>query len=127
MTSQTGAAVRIYRPRNYRFQLGQDRYLSVFIDHQERGELWTNQVRTFDVGPGRHEVRLGTSLHRSRSMSFEVDVGQTADFACPRFWSSVGWARLHPATEKDLAGIAKLRSQSPLPRNLADKPPSESG
>jgi hypothetical protein len=128
MTKDIGGAVRIYRPRNYAFLLGQDRYLTVFIDRKERGELWTKQVRTFEVAPGLHEVQLGTGwgwLHRSETLSVEIGVGETADFACPRFWSSAGWARLRRATEKDLAAMTGLRVETPKPRNLAEQQQNE--
>jgi hypothetical protein len=104
--------------------MGQDRYFTVFIDHKERGELWTNQVRTFDVAPGLHEVQLGTGwgwLHRSQPLSLEVGVGESAELACPRFWSSVGWAHLRWATKNDLVGMAALRTETPKPRNLAEQ------
>jgi hypothetical protein len=124
MARVIGGTVRICRPRNYFFQVAQDRYLTVFIDRRERGELWTDQVRTFEVAPGQHEVQLGTGWgwwHRSQTLSFEVGPGEIADFACPRFWSSVGGARLRPATEKDLAGVSEGRKDSPKPRNLAEE------
>ena len=116
-----GAAVSIYRPRNTRLQPGQDRYLKVLIDQKERGEVWIKQVRTFDVAPGPHKVQLKSWLLRSRALSFEVGVGETVAFACPRFWSSVGWPSLRPATEKDLAGMAELRTDPPKPRNLGEQ------
>ena len=124
MTRRTGSAVRIYRPKNFLLQWGQDRLMTVFVDGEKRGEIWTNQVKTFDIAPGRHEVRLGTGwgwLHRSSTLSFEVGVGEIADFACPRFWSGSGWARLRPATETDLAGMSRLQTESPIPRNLAEQ------
>lgn len=125
MTRQAGAAVRIYRPGKLPWEVAGDGYFTVFIDRKERGELWTNQVRTFEVAPGQHELQLGTGwgwLFRSQRLSFEVGVGETADFACRRFWSSRGWSSLRPATKKDLAAIAKLTPKPPTPRNLGRDP-----
>jgi len=106
-------------------QLSQS-YFTVFIDGVERGELWGNQVRVFDVSPGTHTVQLGLGwgwVLRSRSLSFSVEDGQTADFACNRILLLWEFPNLHPALEKDLARMQKLLGTPPVPRNLAKPDP----
>jgi hypothetical protein len=116
----SGAAVRVYRPRAF---IGGAGYVTVFIDGTAIGELWSNQVKTFDVAPGRHEIKVGAGwgwVQRSRSFSFDVGVGELANFAAAPLLTILGLACLRPATDRDKAAMDGFYAAPPVPRNLAN-------
>lgn len=64
------ARVRIYRPRAL---IGMSGYFHVLIDGIDRGELWPNQVKVFEVSPGHHEMQLKQGLGtRSSLLTFSA-------------------------------------------------------
>jgi len=113
----TGASVRIYRPRA---GIGDSGYLHVFLDGIDVGELWANQVRTFDVAPGEHQLRLTQFVIRRASLSFSVREGEALELACSRF-AVLGLFGLHPATRRESQKIRVLgdHADRPIPRDLA--------
>jgi hypothetical protein len=116
---RSGALVRLYRPKAVIAWAG---YFTVFLDGAERGELWGDQVRVFEIAPGRHEVRVkqGWGLFQgSPTLPFEAGPGQAVEFACSRLSSVLGWADLHRATATESAKVRRYVDQAPAPRNLA--------
>ena len=98
------ASARIYRPRAV---IGDSGYFRVFLDGMDVGELWADQVRTFEVVPGQHQLRLMQFVVRRGSIAFSVEEGQVMELACSRL-AVFGLLGLHPATPKESQGSANL-------------------
>lgn len=111
-----GASVRIYRPRALIGDLG---YFHVVLDGNHVDELWADQVRTFEVVPGKHQLRLTQFVIRRGSIAFCVEQGQVLELACSRL-AVFGLFGLHQATPKESQRIRELdeRRGRPVPRNL---------
>jgi hypothetical protein len=111
------AEVRIYRPRALIGALG---YFSVIIDERDRGELWPNQVRTFNVHSGDHQIQLRQGvITKTSPLKFSVESQQRVDFACSRLRTVAGLVGLHPASPKESEKMQMLIPHPPEPRNLA--------
>lgn len=110
------ASARIYRPRAV---IGDSGYFRVFLDGMDVGELWADQVRTFEVVPGQHQLRLMQFVVRRGSIAFSVEEGQVMELACSRL-AVFGLLGLHPATPKESQRIRELdeHRERPAPRDL---------
>jgi hypothetical protein len=95
-------------------------YFHVLIDGIDRGELWSHQVKSFEVSPGQHEVQLkqGVATH-SELLTFSADPKEVMEFACSRLLTAVGLTGLHPATTSESLRMQKFMVKPPTPRNLA--------
>jgi hypothetical protein len=100
----------------------------VLIDGVDRGELWPNQVKVFDVSSGQHEIQLRQGLAtKSSALTFSTDSEQVAEFACSKLLTAVGLTGLHPATKEESVRMKKLIVAPPTPRNLGSPrdPPAD--
>ena len=98
------SSVRIYRPRA---GIGDSGYFRVFLDGADVGELWAGQVRTFEVAPGEHQIRLTQFMIRRESFTFSVREGEGLELACSRL-GAFGLFGLHLATPKESEKIRKV-------------------
>jgi len=99
---------------------------TVLIDDREQGELWPKQAKTFQVTPGHHKLRLTQGiLTKSHELSFSVEPGESAEFACSRLLSIFGLMGLHAASAPERAKMRGLAVDTPTPRNLAISNPEE--
>ena len=112
----TEASIRIYRPRA---GIGDSGYFHVVLDGIDVGELWADQVRTFEVVPGEHQLRLQQFVIRRESIAVSVEEGQVLELACSRL-AVFGLFGLHRSTPKESQRIRELdeRRGRPEPRDL---------
>lgn len=96
-------SVRIYRPRVGIGDLG---HFRVFLDGSDVGELWAGQVRTFELAPGEHQIRLTQFVIRRGSFVFSVREGEGLELACSRL-AAFGLFGIHVATPKESEKIRK--------------------
>lgn len=98
-------------------------YYTVVIDDAAVGEVWPNQVKSFQVTSGEHRVQLRyLFLSRSRTAVVSVDHGQVAELACWPNWMGFGPVGLHRATHRESERIKELTPEIPPPGNLGDPP-----
>lgn len=102
----TVTSVRIYRPRAVIGDLG---HFRVFLDGSDVGELSAGQVRTFELTPGEHQIRLTQFVIRRGSFVFTVREGEGLELACSRL-AAFGLFGIHVATPKESEKIHKVGS-----------------
>jgi hypothetical protein len=84
------------------------------------GELWSKQVKVFEVSPGHHRLGLRQGfVIRSKVMDFSVQPGEVAEFACAQIATALGRTGLHPATPEESLAMRELVPPSPTPRDLS--------
>jgi hypothetical protein len=80
------------------------------------GELWSKQVKVFEVSPGHHRLGLRQGfVIRSKVMDFSVQPGEVAEFACAQIATALGRTGLHPATPEESLAMRELVPPSPTP------------
>lgn len=102
---------------------------TVLIDGYEVGEVWANQVKSFDVKPGKHSVRLRQLIVKSNEVLVNVEDGATAQLAClsarriifstfQKFTSIRFLHEMTPEEKADVDNWAASQPTPPTPRNL---------
>jgi len=118
---RSNATIKLYR-LDPRWASSSSWYYKVLIDGVNVGELWNRQIRSFQVDPGVHEVRIKGSpllpLLGLTSLTISVDESQTVVLFCP-FW--LGFAKLREATQKDIARMQNIVVKPSAPRNLGEQ------
>ena len=69
------------------------RAYTVVIDGNTVGDIRRGETRTFDVAPGRHEIRLEIDWAKSRNLELNLSSGDVASLACRRP-PNAGWTAL---------------------------------
>jgi hypothetical protein len=100
-------------------------YYRVLVDGRDVGELWPVQIKTFQVTPGEHEVKLKGPPFRWWRNSIVVRVPEdgVVELACASEWTALsGVLGLHRATAKERASIAHAEAEAelPPPKNLGE-------
>lgn len=66
----------------------------VLIDGSDVGGIRRKEVKTFDIAPGRHQVRLKLDWCSSREITIELEPGAEAKQACRARPADLGWSAL---------------------------------
>jgi hypothetical protein len=120
-----GSFVKLYRPgpKWLTWGLISGVHYRVVIDGADVGELWPEQVKTFQVTPGEHEVQLKRFRCRWRNrLTVTVHPGEAVELASASEWVALsGFVDLHLATAKDHVAMTQTRYAVPPPRNLGEQ------
>jgi hypothetical protein len=118
------ALVRIFRP-GPRQSSGWGAYFNVRIDGADTGVAWSDAVRTINVTPGTHELRMRCGiLVWSRKLKFTVESGQVIDFACrPQLLPKLP-IRLHKASPEESLAIEHRLARHSSPDDPARRDPT---
>ena len=105
--------IRLYRSRANPFDLGMA--FTVFIDGVEVGQIWSNQVKAFDVAPGAHRVYVRFVLFRkSAELEVTLDAGTQEFLFCCTNW--LAYPILRRSSENDILKMRAAGLTSPMPR-----------
>ena len=58
------------------------RYWRIILDGQDRGRIWRKRMRTFQVNPGEHTVRMRISVRGSNVVTLNVATGARVVLVC---------------------------------------------
>lgn len=125
MAVEAGSFVKFYRPGpkwlGWGFAVGV--HYRVVVDGADVGELWPEQIKSFQVAPGEHDVQLKRFGWRwGNSLSVTVHPGEVLELASSSEWAALfGFVNLHSATAKDHAAMTESRFEVPPPRNLGEQ------
>ena len=90
---------------------------TVVLDQHSAGKIGNEQVRVFDVDPGKHRLRVRfVLLRRSKEMRMSLKDGEEREFLCGS--NGIGWPTLREASPEDLAEIrGSSVSEPPKPED----------
>jgi hypothetical protein len=78
---------------------------TVLLDDHPVGKIGNEQVRTFEVEPGEHRLRIRfVELRRSKELRVSLKEGEERQFLCGS--NGMGWPTLREASPEDLAEAA---------------------
>lgn len=130
-------SISLFRPAD--IAMDRNRVYKVMIDGDLVGELWPEQIGTFNVGTGTHTVRVKIDFLKSDPLAVDLEAGGIAELACRGAGSLTALLRaltrptrylaLHPITQDECTLLEEIqdRKRSPIPRNLgaADETPPD--
>jgi hypothetical protein len=70
------------------------RTYKVVIDGNTVGDIRRGETKTFDVAPGRHEIRFAIDWASSRRLDLDLSAGDVASLTCSARPPNAGWTAL---------------------------------
>jgi hypothetical protein len=85
---------------------------TVLLDDQPVGHIGIDDVRVFELEPGKHRLRIRfVALRRSREMRMSLNDGEERQFVCGA--NAFGWPTLREASPEDVAEAGRTSVSEP--------------